>query len=178
LPTLSEQLGERTTNWICARKPRETEAGVSFDDPNVEEVVKNIYEMAAKQSQGSFKPQRERDILTAGLGIPEHPGRVRGISSKEGWKEGFRPQWEGLYKKCDRYKEELSDYFKQEAKERVQRLDVSNAIKSSTRIDAAVGKCDVCSTDDHSTAANNSSSSTVGLHRLYNRPKLCHVNGK
>jgi hypothetical protein len=50
-----------------------------------------------------------------------------------------------LYKKRDRYKEELSDYFKQEAKERVQRLDVSNAIKSSTRIDAAVGKCDVCS---------------------------------
>jgi hypothetical protein len=27
-----------------------------------------------------------------------------------------QPQWEGLYKKCDRYKEEWSDYFKQEAK--------------------------------------------------------------
>jgi hypothetical protein len=72
--------------------------------------------MAAKQSQGSFKPQRERDILKAGLGNPEHLGRVRGISSKEGWKEGFGPQWEGLYKKRDRYKEELSDYFKKEAK--------------------------------------------------------------
>jgi hypothetical protein len=72
--------------------------------------------MVAKQSQGSFKPQRERDILKAGLGNLEHPSRVRGISSKEGWKEGFRPQLEGLYKKCDRYKEELSDYFKQEAK--------------------------------------------------------------
>jgi hypothetical protein len=53
------------------------------DDPNVEEVAKNIYAMAAKQSQGSFKPQRERDILTAGLGNPEHPGRVRVISSKK-----------------------------------------------------------------------------------------------
>jgi hypothetical protein len=51
LPTLSEQLGERTTNWIHARKHRETKAGVSFDDPNVEEVAKNIYAMAAKQSQ-------------------------------------------------------------------------------------------------------------------------------
>jgi hypothetical protein len=112
LLTLSEQLGERMANWIHARKPRQTEAGVPFDDPNVEEVVKNIYALAAKQSQGSFKPQRERDILTAGLGNPEHPGRVRGISSKG----GFRPQWEGLYKKRDRYKEELSDYFKQEAK--------------------------------------------------------------
>jgi hypothetical protein len=77
---------------------------------------KTYMQMAAKQSQGSFKPQRERDILTAGLGNPEHPGHVRGISSKEGWKEGLGPQWEGLYKKRDRYKEELSDYFKQEAK--------------------------------------------------------------
>jgi hypothetical protein len=112
LPMLSEQLGERTANWIRATKPGETKAGVSFDDPNIEEATKNIYAMAAKQSQGSFKPQRERDILTAGLGNLEHPGRVRGISSKE----GFRPQWECLYKKCDRYKEKLSNYFKQEAK--------------------------------------------------------------
>jgi hypothetical protein len=48
LPMLSEQLGERTANWIRARKPRETEAGVSFDDPNVKEVAKNIYAMATK----------------------------------------------------------------------------------------------------------------------------------
>jgi hypothetical protein len=71
-----QQLGERTTKWIHARKPKETKAGVSFDDPNVEEAAKNIYAMAAKQSQGIFKPQRERDILMAGLGNPEHPGRV------------------------------------------------------------------------------------------------------
>ena len=116
LPTLSEQLGERTANWIRARKPRETESGVSFDDPTVEEAAKNIYAIAAKQSEGTFKPQREKDILTAGLGNPEHPGRVRGISSKEGWKEGFGPQWEGLYKKRDRYKEEMANYFKEEAK--------------------------------------------------------------
>jgi hypothetical protein len=48
LPTLSEQLGERTANWICARKPWETEEGVSFDDPNVKEAAKNIYAMTAK----------------------------------------------------------------------------------------------------------------------------------
>jgi hypothetical protein len=116
LPTLSEQLGERTANWIRARKPRETESGVSFDDPTVEKAAKNIYAIAAKQSQGTFKPQRERDILTTGLGNPEHPGRVRGISSKEGWKEGFGPQWKGLYKKHDRYKEEMANYFKEKAK--------------------------------------------------------------
>jgi hypothetical protein len=48
LPMLFEQLGERTVNWICARKPRETEASVSFDDPTVEEAAKNIYAIAAK----------------------------------------------------------------------------------------------------------------------------------
>jgi hypothetical protein len=116
LPTLSEQLGERTANWIRARKPRETESGVSFDDPTIEEAATNIYAIAAKQSQGTFKPQRERDILTGGLSNPEHPGRVRGISSKEGWKEGFGPQWEGLYKKRNRYKKEMANYFKEEAK--------------------------------------------------------------
>jgi hypothetical protein len=53
LPTLSKQLGEKTANWICARKPRETEDGVSFDDPTVEEAAKSIYAMVAKQSQGT-----------------------------------------------------------------------------------------------------------------------------
>jgi hypothetical protein len=111
LPTLSEQLGERTANWIRAQKPRETETGVSFDDPMLDEATKSIFAVAAKQHEGLFKPRRERDILTAGLGNYEHPGRVRGISSKEGWKEGFGPEWEGEYKKCDRYKEEMKIYF-------------------------------------------------------------------
>jgi hypothetical protein len=31
-------------------------------------------------------------------------------------KEGFRPQWEGLYKKRDSYKEIMTEYFKEEAK--------------------------------------------------------------
>jgi hypothetical protein len=48
LPTLSKQLGERTTNWICARKLREIESGVSFDDPIIEEAAINIYAMTAK----------------------------------------------------------------------------------------------------------------------------------
>ena len=72
--------------------------------------------MAAKHQEGKFKPRRERDILSEGLGNPEHPGRVRGVSSKEGWKEGFGPQWEGEYRKRDRYKEQMASYWKEEAK--------------------------------------------------------------
>jgi hypothetical protein len=122
LPTLSEQLGERTTNWIRAQKPRETDTGVSFDDPMLDEAAKSIFAMAAKQHEGLFQPQRERDILTASLGNPEHPGRVRGISLKEGWKEGFGPEWEGEYKKRDRYKKEMKSYFKEEAKKDFQEM--------------------------------------------------------
>ena len=88
----------------------------------VEEATKNIFAVAAKQQAGKFKPQRERDVLTVALGNPEHLGRVRGISSKEGWKEGFRPEWEGMYRKHDRYKEEMSNYFKEEAKREVEEV--------------------------------------------------------
>ena len=64
----------------------------------------------------------EKDVLTVALGNLEHPGRVRGISSKEGWKEGFRPEWKGVYRKHDRYKQELSNFFKEEAKKEVEQV--------------------------------------------------------
>jgi hypothetical protein len=41
---------------------------------------------------------------------------------KEGWKEGFGPEWEGEYKKQDRYKEEMESYFKEEAKKDFQEM--------------------------------------------------------
>jgi hypothetical protein len=89
-----------------------------FDDPMLNGAVNSIFAVATKQHEGLFKPQRERDILTAGLGNPEHPGRVRGISSKE----GFGPEWEGEYKKHDRYKEEMESYFNEEAKKDFQEM--------------------------------------------------------
>ena len=87
----------------------------------VEEAAKNIFKVAAKQQASEFKPQREKDVLNVALGNPKHPGRVRGISSKEGWKEEFGPEWEGMYRKLDRYKEELSNFFKAEAKKKSNR---------------------------------------------------------
>jgi hypothetical protein len=56
LPTLSEQLGERTANWIRALKLRETLTGVSFDDPILDEAAKSIFAVAAKQHEGLFEP--------------------------------------------------------------------------------------------------------------------------
>ena len=46
-----------------------------------DEAAKNVLAVAAKQKEGSFKPSMERDALSVGLGNPEHPGRVRGVSS-------------------------------------------------------------------------------------------------
>jgi len=73
--------------------------------------MKSIFAVAGMQQEGKFTPQRERDILSVGFGNPEHPGRIRGISSKEGWKDGFGPQWKNEYKKHDRYKEQMAIYF-------------------------------------------------------------------
>ena len=48
-----------------------------------DEVAKNILVMVAKK-EGPFKPLRERDTLSVGLGNLEHPGHVRGVLSHLG----------------------------------------------------------------------------------------------
>ena len=40
----------------------------------------------AKKSE-SFESRRERDVLTEALGNPEHCGHVRGVSSRQSWKD-------------------------------------------------------------------------------------------
>jgi len=77
---------------------RKAETGVFFEDPMLDEAMKSTFAVAGMQQEGKCTPQRERDILSVGLGNPGHPGRVRGISSKEGWKDGFGSQWKNEYK--------------------------------------------------------------------------------
>jgi len=123
LLALPNQLGRRGSRWVRAWVlAKKAKSGLSFADPMVEEAAKNIFKVVSKQQAGEFKPQREKDVLTVALGKPEHHGRVRGISSKEGWKEGFRPEWEGMYRKRDHYKEELSNFCKEEAMKEVEQV--------------------------------------------------------
>lgn len=75
-------VGPRPSYWVRARKPKRARKGKKGPDPNVEEKTKAMYALAAKEQEGTFKSERERDILTEALGNPEHPGRVRGISSR------------------------------------------------------------------------------------------------
>ena len=45
---------------------------------------------------------REHDILSTAIDMPEHTGRVHGVSSLKGWKEAFGKEHEGLWKKKKR----------------------------------------------------------------------------
>lgn len=63
-----------------------------------------IQSLSQKKMQGEFIPRREVDELSVALGNKEHPGRVRGSSSKFGFKHGF-PQELGLPMLC------LMDYY-------------------------------------------------------------------
>jgi hypothetical protein len=60
------------------------------------------------QKKGLFMPDREKDMLTAATGTPEHPSRVQGISSTLPWGKAFH-EHQSSYKKRDHYKKKLED---------------------------------------------------------------------
>jgi hypothetical protein len=74
---------------------------IAFRNSETQAVAEKVKEKAAEASQGSFTGVREHDVLIVTLGNPEHPGRVRGVSSSQGWKYGF-PEDIGMYKKRKR----------------------------------------------------------------------------
>jgi hypothetical protein len=77
LPTIFEGMDERSRNWILARVPAIAPDGnVSFQKPSTEQIYQKLEELAEMQKKGLFVPDREKDVLTAAIGTPEHPGRV------------------------------------------------------------------------------------------------------
>jgi len=81
----------RTTALMSVRTigSRRERSRVGLTKPENEEIVWKILGYNKKQKDGQFIPNREKDALTLSLGNKEHGGRVRGISSKVNWKEGF-----------------------------------------------------------------------------------------
>jgi hypothetical protein len=55
-------------------------------------------------------------MLMAAIGMPEHSGRVRGISSTLLWGKTFR-EHRSSYKKRDHYKKQLEDKMREIAKQ-------------------------------------------------------------
>jgi hypothetical protein len=99
LPTIFEGMDECSRNWILARvSPIAPDGNVSFQKPSTEQIYQKLEELAEMQKKGLFVPNREKDMLTATIGMPEHPGRVRGISSTLPWGKAFR-EHRSSYKK-------------------------------------------------------------------------------
>jgi hypothetical protein len=100
-----------------ARVPAITPDGnVSFQRASTEQIYQKLEGLAEMQKRGLFMPDREKDMLTAAIGTPEHPGHVRGISSTLPWGKAFR-EHRSSYKKRDRYKKKLEDKMREIAKE-------------------------------------------------------------
>jgi hypothetical protein len=117
LPTIFEGMDERSRNWILARVPAiPPDGNVSFQKPSIEQIYQKLEGLAEMQKKGLFVPDREKDMLTTAIGMPEHPGRVRGISSTLPWGKAFC-EHRSSYKKRDRYKKKLDDKMREIAKQ-------------------------------------------------------------
>lgn len=88
-------------NFLRARSKlivSEGSAVIAWSNDTTKEVSQNIKRKHDESCQGSGTTWiRENDILSECLG-PEHPGRVRGVSSTMSWKYGF-PEYASMYKK-------------------------------------------------------------------------------
>ena len=82
-------LTERGWFWLEARKPKIVEGKPHFDKPETEAVARKMYELTELQKEGKFRVKRDKDVLSTAIGMKEHRGRVRGVTSKLTFREGF-----------------------------------------------------------------------------------------
>ena len=88
---------KRAKRWILGRSDSKS-GELKFSNPDTEQVVSKILSYGEEKEKGSFKPSREKDELTMGLGTAEHTGRVRGLGKRTTWKYGFEED-RHIYKK-------------------------------------------------------------------------------
>ena len=91
---------------LQARKPKIVEGKPHFDKPETEAVAPKMYELTELQKQGKFSIKRDKDVLSTSIRTKEHRGRIRGVSSKLTFREGFEED-RSTYKRHHRYKEEM-----------------------------------------------------------------------
>ena len=75
--------------WHEARKPKIVKGKPHFDKPETEAVAQKKYELTELQKEGKFRVKRDKDVLSTAIGMKEHRGRVRGVTSKLTFREGF-----------------------------------------------------------------------------------------
>ena len=82
---------DRVRTWVFGNGGAlDPETGeVVFVDPKLAIPMKKIEEAIKEVEEGTFHPDREKDVLTKALGNPEHPGRTRGTPGSVPWVHGF-----------------------------------------------------------------------------------------
>jgi hypothetical protein len=126
---------DRSNNWIRARSKvviKDRVAVIVFNNKEAEKLSADIKEKIACGKSLGMAGQREYDVLSQCLGRPELHGRVRGVSSYQGWKYAW-PQHVEMYRKKKRMKtdtsvdtEKIKEQIKQElvAKMRMQNMQM------------------------------------------------------
>ena len=93
---------------LCScRLPLNLEDGSFVTSDAIREADNRLDETLKAVSEGSFKPDREKDELTYALGTPKHTGCVRGMGVVP-WKHGFSADIE-TYRSRSRKKAEQED---------------------------------------------------------------------
>jgi DNA-directed RNA polymerase subunit N (RpoN/RPB10) len=82
-------------------------AVIVFNNKEVEKLVADIKEKIACAESSGMAGSREYDVLSKCLGRPEQHGRLRGVSSHQGWKYAW-PQHVEMYRKKKRTKTDTS----------------------------------------------------------------------
>jgi hypothetical protein len=81
-----DKFSGRLKHFMRARS-KLTEIGkITYYNQNTKEVAQRGLR---ESSQGSNEDERENDTLSRALGTKEQRGRVRGVSNKLTWNEGF-----------------------------------------------------------------------------------------
>jgi hypothetical protein len=77
----------RSRDFFYAHEPKKLQEGrTKYNEPKTEEAEKAVVMIAKAIESGVFQPRRYHDVLTKALGNPEHRGHVRGVSSRQSWK--------------------------------------------------------------------------------------------
>jgi hypothetical protein len=101
---------DRSKNWLQARSKlviKDRVAVIVFKNKEAEKLAADIKEKIACAESLGMAGQREYDVLSQCLGRPEQLGRVRGVSSYQGWKYAW-PQHVEMYMKRKRTKTDTS----------------------------------------------------------------------
>jgi hypothetical protein len=103
------------SGWLkhfrCARS-KLTEIGeITYYNQSTDEVVQRG---SRENSQGSNEDERENDTLSRAFGTKEQRGRIRGVSSKLTWNDGFLAHKSSYLSQPEILISECESFFPQE----------------------------------------------------------------